>query len=410
MVDVVINHFGWAGHEQTVNYSQLYPFDDEKYFHPYCSLTTIANATNTFDCWLSDKVVSLPDVRTESPLVESMLNAWISSLVSNYTIDGLRVDSILNVEPIFFPNWTSAAGVFAIGEGAYGVTNDVCTYQNYIDSVLNYPVYFPLVRAFLAPNGSISDLISEMNSVHSACKDTTVLGSFSENHDQPRFASYTSDISQAMNIIAYTMLADGIPIIYEGQEQHYAGGITPLNREDVWSSGYNRGGILYKHITLLNAIRSHAIATGKNYSTYNNYISYSDDNTLGMRKGFNGSQTITVLSNLGAEGVVYILNLTGSGFAAGEKLTELLSCGTATVDANGDIALPMQSGLPRVLYPSTLLPGSGLCGASGSTTTTGGTPPSASSTAKTGSSTLLSCPLYSVFIFSWAISVFSFWW
>ena len=407
MVDVVVNHFGWAGNEQSVDYSQLYPFDDEDYYHSFCKLTTITNATNTFDCWLGDTTVSLPDVKTESPLVESMLNTWISSIVSNYTIDGLRVDSMLNVEPSFFPKWIASAGVFSVGEGAYGVTENICPYQNYLDSVLNYPVYFPLIRAFSAPNGSVSDLVSEMNSVQSACRDTTVLGSFSENHDQPRFASFTADISQAMNVVTYTMLADGIPIIYEGQEQHYSGGQTPLNREDIWSSGYNRASVLYRHIALLNAIRSHAISTGTNYSTYKNFVSYSDDNTIAMRKGFNGSQTITVLSNLGAEGVRYTLNLTGSGFAPGEKLMELLSCSTATVDASGDVALPMQSGLPRVLYPSSLLPGSGLCGAPGSTSTSIGTPPSASSTAKGESSALVTVPLHGMLLLLLAINAFS---
>jgi alpha-amylase len=31
--------------------------------------------------------------------------------------------------------------------------------------------------------------------MNSECKDTTLLGSFSENHDQPRFASYTDDLT-----------------------------------------------------------------------------------------------------------------------------------------------------------------------------------------------------------------------
>ena len=31
--------------------------------------------------------------------------------------------------------------------------------------------------------------------MNSDCKDTTLLGSFSENHDQPRFASYTDDLT-----------------------------------------------------------------------------------------------------------------------------------------------------------------------------------------------------------------------
>lgn len=46
----------------------------------------------------------------------------------------------------------------------------------------------------------------------STCADTNLLGSFMENHDVARFASVTSDFSLAKNAIAFTILADGIPI------------------------------------------------------------------------------------------------------------------------------------------------------------------------------------------------------
>lgn len=60
-----------------------------------------------------------------------------------------------------------------------------------------------------------------LNEVKSECADSTVLGSFSENHDNPRFASLTSDLSLAKNVITYTILADGVPIIYYGQGLSY---------------------------------------------------------------------------------------------------------------------------------------------------------------------------------------------
>lgn len=44
------------------------------------------------------------------------------------------------------------------------------------------------------------------------CNDTSILGSFSENHDQPRFANKTNDMALAKNMLAYTILSDGIPI------------------------------------------------------------------------------------------------------------------------------------------------------------------------------------------------------
>lgn len=39
MVDVVVNHFGWAGNGNTVDYDKMYPFDNRKYYHPYYLIT-----------------------------------------------------------------------------------------------------------------------------------------------------------------------------------------------------------------------------------------------------------------------------------------------------------------------------------------------------------------------------------
>jgi alpha-amylase len=70
------------------------------------------------------------------------------------------------------------------------------------------------------------------------------MGSFLENHDNPRFPSLTSDVSLIKNAIGFTLLADGTPIIYQGQEQQFSGADVPRNREALWLSGYNTGSTL----------------------------------------------------------------------------------------------------------------------------------------------------------------------
>ena len=52
----------------------------------------------------------------------------------------------------------------------------------------------------------------------------------------------------AQNAIAFTLLADGVPIIYEGQEQHFSGGNDPGNREAVWPTGYSTSAPLHGFI------------------------------------------------------------------------------------------------------------------------------------------------------------------
>ncbi|EED14962.1 alpha-amylase, putative [Talaromyces stipitatus ATCC 10500] len=355
MVDVVANHMGYAGAGTDVDYSVFNPFNSQDYFHPYCEITDYNNLTMVEQCWEGDNTVSLPDLDTESTDVQNMWYTWIPELVANYSIDGLRLDSALEVQKDFWPAWNNASGVYCVGEVFNGDAAIACPYQNYLDGVLNYPMYFPLLRAFESSSGSISDLYDMINTVKSDCADSNLLGTFVENHDNPRFANYTSDFALAKNALAFTILSDGIPIIYSGQEQHYSGGSVPLNREATWLSGFDTTAELYQFIAKLNKIRNYAIQLDKGYTTYKANPIYQDTNNLAIRKGTNGSQVITVLSNSGADASSYSLAISGTNYTAGTVVTELISCTNITVSDSGDVSVPMASGLPSVLYPASKL-------------------------------------------------------
>lgn len=182
MLDIVVNHMGYAGDPDYIDFSVLYPFDDMKYFHNYCSVDDPANHTNAQQCWLGDATVPLIDLKTEDPEVQNMFGEWIRQMVSNYSIDGLRIDTSLNVEPEFFPEFVSAANVFATGEVMMGDDSVACQWENTIGSILNYPIYYKLIGAFSNERGNIDDLVDTMESVQHSCKDSNLLGSFSEVH------------------------------------------------------------------------------------------------------------------------------------------------------------------------------------------------------------------------------------
>ena len=38
MVDVVVNHNGYNGAPSSIDYSVFNPFNDQSYYHPYCSI------------------------------------------------------------------------------------------------------------------------------------------------------------------------------------------------------------------------------------------------------------------------------------------------------------------------------------------------------------------------------------
>ncbi|MCJ1412271.1 hypothetical protein MMC19_006364 [Ptychographa xylographoides] len=292
--------------------------------------------------------VALADLNTTNPYVINTYYSWIKALVANYSIDGLRIDTVKHVQQSFWPGFNTAAGVYCVGEVFDGNPAYTCPYQNYLDGILNYPLYYPLTAAFQSTSGSISALVNEVNQIKSSCKDTTLLGTFLENHDNPRFPSLTSDISLDRNAIAFTILADGIPIIYEGQEQRYSGGGTPYNREAVWLSGYSTTAPLYSFIASLNQIRNQAIYKDSSYLTYMAYPIYSDSTTIAMRKGFNGNQIVGVFTNLGAAGVSYTLTLSNTGYSSGDVVVEVLGCTSMTTDSDGNLAVSMSQGSPKV--------------------------------------------------------------
>ncbi|KAK3114807.1 hypothetical protein LTR53_006503 [Teratosphaeriaceae sp. CCFEE 6253] len=365
------SHMAYAGPGWDVDHRVLNPFNNGKYYHDYCTVDDPTNQTNTQECYLGDWKVTLADLRTEDPDVRDMFGEWISQMVSNYSIDGLRIDTAINVEPSFFPDFVDSAGVFATGEVMQGDNSLACRWADAIGSILNYPIYYTLTRAFQNSEGSIDDLVATIESAKMNCQDTTTLGSFSENHDVPRFANYTDDMALAQNIIAYTILADGIPIIYQGQEQHMNGDVNPyVNRAPLWAAGYDTSALLYQHIATLNRFRQHAVRIGKRYTTYMNEVIYQDLHSLAMRKGHDGKQVITVLNNNGVTAAYFLLEITGHGFSPGTHLTEVLTCTDTTVNGSGYLNVPMFAGTPKVLYPTDLLEGSALCGRSDGSETT----------------------------------------
>lgn len=197
MVDVVINDMGFATRgadpATEIDYSNLIPFNDQRFYHPWCNIIDFDNYTEAQYCWLGDSQVALPDLNTESQEVSNMMNEWAVDLISKYAVDGFRVDAAKHVGDDFLRNFAAASGIFTVGEVFEGDAYKFCPYQDLMPSMTNYPTYFPMIEAFSA--GNISALAQATQITKRACGDTTALATFSENHDLPRFGSYTQDLS-----------------------------------------------------------------------------------------------------------------------------------------------------------------------------------------------------------------------
>jgi alpha-amylase len=113
MVDIVVNHYANWG--ETINWSQFVPFNDQKFFHKKCWIDW--NKQSSIEqCWMGNGFVPLPDLDTENTSVVSTLEAYIKKFVSDYKVDGLRIDATKNIRKDFWPGFCKAAGVYCQGE------------------------------------------------------------------------------------------------------------------------------------------------------------------------------------------------------------------------------------------------------------------------------------------------------
>ncbi|KAJ5632125.1 alpha-amylase [Penicillium lividum] len=366
MMDTVINNMAYITNGSypgtTIDYSVFTPFNNADYFHSYCPITNWSNYTDAQLCQTGDNTTALPDLFTEHADVQSLLVNWTLDTMSEYSIDGLRIDAAKSVTPSFLTKYSNEIGAFMTGEVMDQSASIICDYQtNYMGSLPNYPIYYSILNAFTV--GNVSDLVNEVQLMKDLCPDVTALVSFSENHDVKRFASFTDDLSLAKNVITFTMLFDGVPFIYQGQEQHLQGEYSPpTNRDAIWLTGYDNTTELVSLITTLNKIRKHAYRMDNDYVDTASYNIYQGSSELAFTKGIEGRQVIMLLSSQGVNGDPYTLEL-WSSYNAGTNVTEVLSCKTYMVDEwDASLVVDMDSGLPRVLFPTQLMPGSGLCG------------------------------------------------
>jgi glycosidase len=64
---------------------------------------------------------------------------------------------------------------------------------------------------------------------------------FLDNHDLPRFLFEKPDASVLRSALMYLFTWDGIPCVYYGTEQLFAGGVDPKNREDMFGGNPTMG-------------------------------------------------------------------------------------------------------------------------------------------------------------------------
>lgn len=340
MLDVVGNHMGPVGFD----YSSIVPFNQAAHYHNCnvcpsgCNIQDWNNQPQVEQC----RLAGLPDLNQTNPFVRSTLLAWIKNIVSTYGIDGLRVDTTPEVAKDFWREFEQAAGVYAVGEVFNGNVPYVAGYQGPLSAVLSYPMYFTLKSVF--QNRQSMYNIRTTLDAYKTFSDATVLGTFIDNHDNPRFLNGQSDIALYKSALTYVIMAEGIPIIYYGTEQGFNGGNDPNCREALWRSRYNTGSDLYKFVsTLVKYRKSSKIASQPHIERY------ADDQFYAFTRG-----TVFVAVTNGGSGQNQITRtITYHPYANGTQLCNLfyptLDCIQVT---GGSFTVYLNNGESKVFYPS----------------------------------------------------------
>merc|ERR1711861_28658 len=134
------------------------------------------------------------------------------------------------------------------------------------------------------------------------------LGTFTENHDQPRFLALRYDVQADKNMIMFSIATEGIPCLYYGVEQGYHGGLAfEENREPLWTSGFPTQDSymgLYNFIQKILQMRR----SSKFYLHSNTEI-YADDQLYIFSRG----DVLFALTNVGENGVTISRSISGYG-------------------------------------------------------------------------------------------------
>lgn len=331
MVDVVANHMG----QGAIADNRPEPLNQASSYHNACDIN-YNDQSSIENC----RIANLPDLNTQSSEVRSVLDTWISWLVKEYQFDGVRIDTVKHVEKEFWPGFASAAGVYSIGEVWDGNPTYLAGYARLMPGLLNYATYYPM-NNFYQQKGSSQALVDMINTVSNSFPDPAALGTFLDNHDNPRWLNQKNDATLLKNALAFVILSRGIPILYYGTEQGYAGGNDPANREDLWRSSFNTNADLYQAIKKLTAARKSAGGLAGNDHTH----LYVSSNAYAWSRA--GGNLVVLTTNAGSSSNAQHCFNTQK---ANGRWTNVYGNGAAvTADGNGQICVNVSNGEPVVL-------------------------------------------------------------
>eukprot|EP00966_Prymnesium_polylepis_P050575 1170872-Prymnesium_polylepis.1 len=361
MVGVVLNHMGRLWPDIT----QVETFPDASYYHN-CDRCHAAGGGKDgvgcngtiCDCWVDDydnveqqlycQLFGLPDLNQSHPVTRQRLNDF-AVYTKQMGFDAVRIDTVPYVADSFWSEWVGTANMFSMGETSTGVDAKVASHltNSRMDSAINYPLYYTLDDCFVHGESlkKLQQRLAAQRRLYGSLS-MSLMGNFAENHDEPRLASKTIDLKRRQAFVLYTLAAQGLGIIYYGQEQSITGAKlggpdeAAEFRKPLWISDYRTDdlGGMYAFTVRVNKLRQ--LMPRDQFADTEQYERYVSDSLYVFQRG----QVVVALTNTGSrvmEQRQLVTNLP-SMWKAGTRICNALvqgDCSTLSADYQLEIYL-----------------------------------------------------------------------
>ena len=352
----IYTHIQMGYFEVNEEYGIYTPFNDSKYFHDCsncpvsCNIEDFNDKTQLELC----RLVGLPDLNQSNSFVNDTLISWVKEyIIDKWKGDGIRLDTIPEIEPNFWGEFTNNAGVYSIGEYFNGDPAKLGPYQSYMDGLLSYPMYYTLRDVFGYNKYSMTNIDQRIQELNNNFIDITLLGTFIDNHDNNRFlCDYPSTTyREYINALTFTLTFNSIPIIYYGTEKGFNGCRDPLNREPLWTAGYSTNDtVISQTIKIANNARKH-------WEIYNEYydVLYTSNSYYAFKRG---DHFLVILTNKGYEtDVTGTIVISNAGLINGMKYCNLFwplqDC--FTYQESQPLTICLSEGEPKIYVSATKL-------------------------------------------------------
>jgi glycosidase len=251
----------------------------------YHGFGRILDYTQQDQTTLGDFPGGLKDVATELPEVRATLVDAYAKWVELADLDGFRIDTVKHVEHEFWQVFTQNVRKRLAAEGKnnflqYGEAFDgndqllgSFTVPGELDSVFYFSQHYQVFEDVFASahdptkqkgTQQIANLWAARATNYGTQPQDQGVGvapykllvNFLDNHDVARFLfDAQGDVPALKNALTLLFTEEGIPDLYYGTEQNFAGGNDPANREVLWNTGFDTTNDTFTHIAKLARIR-----------------------------------------------------------------------------------------------------------------------------------------------------------